>query len=178
MPFQLFIDLVSQEVFMRKNMRKNMIAMIGSFITAISAISFTSIEKNASNDQMIQPVIAQQFYEQAKKNNYWKTAFATGKHEQIVFMNISPLTNPNNEIGVETHPFDQIILIVEGDGKAILHGKESPVKAGDMIFIPQGIPHNVINLDPEKALKLISFYSDTDIPTGSVYKRKVDESAG
>lgn len=131
------------------------------------------MEKEIVNNK-IQPMVVTQFFEKAKKNINWKTAFVTGKHEQIVFMNVSPLTNPENEIGMEEHSFDQVLLIVEGRGKAILDNQTSSVNEGDMIFIPQGTLHNIINLDREKGLKLISFYSDTDIPTGAVYGKKAD----
>ncbi len=121
-------------------------------------------------------MIAQKFIQQAKENNNWKKAFATGKFEQVVFMSVSPETNPNNEIGVEIHPFDQVILIVQGKAKAVLNGETTLVKEGDMIFIPTGTKHNVINLDKKEALKVISFYSATDIPKNSVYETKADEA--
>ncbi len=124
--------------------------------------------------QDIEPMVAKKIVEQAKQNQNWKLAFATGKQEQIVFMSISPKTNPKNEIGVEVHEFDQLILIVEGTGKAILKGKETAVQAGDMIFVPLGIEHNVINTGTE--LKLISFYALTDIPADSVYPTKSDQT--
>lgn len=126
-------------------------------------------------NQKFHAFVVPRFFDEAKKNTNWKVAFATAKDEQVVFMNISPKTNPRNEIGVEVHSFDQVILIVEGKGKAILEGKMSLVQSGDMIFIPAGTVHNVINLGQDKELKIISFYSDTDIPEGAVFKRKVDE---
>ncbi len=157
-------------------MRKKIALITATLATTLLSNGFIgAVEKEMTNRE-IQPKVVHQFFEVASKNNNWKTAFATGKHEQIVFMNISPLTNPHNEIGMETHPFDQVILIVEGKGNALLNGKSSEVNRGDMIFIPKGTPHNVINLGKEKALKLISFYSDTDIPEGSVYRKKADES--
>lgn len=157
---------------MGKNIRRKAALIVALLIIAMTSTAFISA---AEVDDEFQPMVVQQFFEEAKKNDNWKTAFATGKHEQIVFMNISSLTNPNNEIGIEVHQFDQVILIVEGKGKAILNGETSLVKDGDMIFIPQGVSHNVINLDKKKELKLISFYSDTDIPKGAVYKRKADQ---
>lgn len=142
-------------------------------IVAMLALAGTGVmEAGAHHD--IQPVIEKQFIEKAKQNTHWKTAFVTGKHEQIVFMNVSPATNPSNEIGMEEHSFDQVILIVEGRGNLILNNQSTSVKEGDMIFIPQGMPHNIINQDQQKGLKLISFYSDTDIPKGAIYKTKAD----
>lgn len=147
-------------------------ALLYAFIL-IPTQSFADIEANTV-DNTINAIVAPQIFEKAKKNDDWKFAFFTGKSAQIVFMNISPSTNPNNEIGMETHKFDQIIFIAEGKGKAILNGKSSVVKSGDMIFIPQGIPHNIINLNAKKPLKIISVYSDTDIPANAIYKKKSD----
>ncbi|MBN2478879.1 MAG: cupin domain-containing protein [Parachlamydiales bacterium] len=139
----------------------------------ISTASLGAMEKETSSQ--IQPMVVKNFFKQAKKNNSWKVAFATAEHEQVVFMNISPITNPKNEIGMEVHKFDQVILIVEGSAKAILNNTTSLVKEGDMIFIPKGTEHNVINKSQRKKLKLISFYSDNDIIKGAEYKKKSDE---
>lgn len=147
---------------------------IVSLIAVLSTLTLTAMEKEPASGN-IQPVVVQQFFKEAKKNQNWKFAFATGQQEQIVLMNISPSTNPSNEIGMEVHEFDQVILIVEGKGNAVLNGKTSLVKEGDMIFVPMGTPHNVINLGGKKELKLISFYSQTDIPNGAAYQTKADE---
>lgn len=120
-------------------------------------------------------VVVNQIFDNVKKNDNWKHAFLTAKDAQIVFMNISPKTNPNNEIGIETHKFDQIIFVVEGNGKAILNGKTTMVRPGDLIFIPRGVEHNVTNLNTKKTLKILSVYSSTDIPANSTYQKKSDE---
>ncbi|MBY0529632.1 MAG: cupin domain-containing protein [Rhabdochlamydiaceae bacterium] len=138
------------------------------------AIGCTAID--AKEIQQDYPaLVIEQVVEQAKKNTNWKTALATAKHEQVVFMNISPVTNPKNEIGLEVHAFDQVILVVQGEGKAVLNGKIATVKEGDMIFVPEGISHNLINTDKKKELKIISFYSDRDIPKDAAYKKKADQ---
>lgn len=143
-------------------------------IVFISTSSLAGSQTNTTNTQ-IEAVASPQILEKAKANTNWKLAFLTGKHAQIVFMNISPQTNPNNEIGMETHKFDQVIFIADGDAKAILNDKSSTVKTGDMIFIPEGTAHNVINLNANKPLKILSIYSDTDIPANSVFSKKSDE---
>lgn len=159
-----------------KNIREKRNFLIALLtLTMIPALSFAIEEKNASANKVIHPIVTQQIFKKAKKNKNWKSAFVTGKHGQVVFMNITPSTNPKNEIGMETHPFDQIIFIVEGHGEAVLSGESSKVKSGDMIFIPEGTPHNVINLNHKKALKILSIYSNTDIPAGSTYEKKEDE---
>ncbi|KTD35465.1 cupin [Legionella moravica] len=151
------------------------IAFIGTLLVSglISSSLFASSKETAVNNK-INAVISPQVFEMAKKNENWKLALVTGKDAQVVFMNITPKTNPNNEIGIETHPFDQVIFVVEGQAKSVLNGKTSTVTAGDMIFIPQGVPHNFINLNAKKPFKIISVYSATDIPRNAAYKQKSD----
>jgi mannose-6-phosphate isomerase-like protein (cupin superfamily) len=143
-----------------------------SFIKKL-IIGFLSILPiSFANAQVTDPMVAQDIFSQADQNDNWKLAFATGKQAQIVFMNVSPSTNPNNEIGMETHAFDQVIFITQGNGQAVLNGKTSVIQKGDMIFIPLGTAHNVINLNKDQPLKIISVYSETDIPAGSVIPKK------
>lgn len=146
-----------------------------SLILAVLSTVFIAAQNKENGGEKIQGVVVQNLLEKARKNENWKTAFITGEQEQIVFMNISPRTNPNNEIGSETHTFDQAILIVEGKGQSILNGKTSQVKSGDLIFIPKGMLHNVVNQEKDKALKIISFYSATDMPKGTTYKTRADQ---
>jgi quercetin dioxygenase-like cupin family protein len=142
-------------------------------VSGLISPSLFAGSKDAANNK-INAVISSKVFEMVKKNENWKLALMTGKDAQVVFMNITPKTNPNNEIGLETHPFDQVIFVVEGQAKSVLNGKKSTVTAGDMIFIPQGIPHNFINLNVKKPFKIISVYSATDIPENVAYKQKSD----
>ncbi|MFA5959576.1 MAG: cupin domain-containing protein [Tatlockia sp.] len=142
-------------------------------VSGLISPSLFAGSKDAANNK-INAVISSKVFEMAKKNENWKLALVTGKDAQVVFMNITPKTNPNNEIGLETHQFDQVIFVVEGQAKSVLNGKKSTVTAGDMIFIPQGIPHNFINLNVKKPFKIISVYSATDIPENAAYKQKSD----
>ena len=151
------------------------LALISTLLVSglISSSLFASSKKTTVNNE-INAVISPKVFEMAKKNENWKLALVTGKDAQVVFMNITPKTNPNNEIGIETHQFDQVIFVVEGQAKSVLNGKNSTVTVGDMIFIPQGVPHNFINLNINKPLKIISVYSATDIPENAAYKQKSD----
>lgn len=146
---------------------KKFLIVLFLFASCINDLSFASTAQ-------AQAEVLSQIFDKVKQNDNWKFAFLTAKDAQIVFMNISPMTNPNNEIGMETHKFDQIIFVVEGNGKTILDGKQTIVKQGDMIFIPQGVEHNVVNLNTKKPLKILSVYSSTDIPANAIYKKKSD----
>ena len=144
-------------------------------LTALLSATIVPTLASATENQ-VNAVVADKIFARSNANTNWKTAFLTGKAAQIVFMNITPQTNPANEIGIETNnDFDQLIFISAGNAKAILNGKTSMVKAGDMLFIPQGMEHNIINLDAKHPLKLISVYTGIDIPVNSVFKNKSDE---
>lgn len=147
-------------------------------IAVLSAVLLPSLSFAAMNDGPVGythvPLVAHSISAKAEANKNWKLAYATAPNAQVVFMSVCPKTNPANEVGMEVHPFDQIIYIVDGNAKAVLNGKVIMAKAGDMIFVPQGTPHNVINLNQHKPLKLISVYSHNDIPANSVYRTKAD----
>ena len=162
---------------MKKIRMPNIIGFIAIITIGLLSSSAFAIDNNASTtDDSTTGIVVKQITKEAQANKNWKTAFLTGKHAQIVFMNVSPATNPKNEIGMEKHPFDQMILVVEGHGKTILNGKTSMIKTGDLIFIPQGVNHDIINLDQNHPLKIISFYSATDIPAKSEFKTKASAS--
>ena len=42
-----------------------------------------------------------------------------------------------------TSPFDAVAEVVEGEGSFIIAGEPNTVKAGEMIIMPAGIPHDV-----------------------------------
>ena len=42
-----------------------------------------------------------------------------------------------------TSPFDAVAEVVEGEGSFIIAGEPKTVKAGEMIIMPAGIPHDV-----------------------------------
>jgi quercetin dioxygenase-like cupin family protein len=42
-----------------------------------------------------------------------------------------------------TSPFDAVVEVVEGEGTFVIDGKPQTVKAGEMIIMPAGIPHDV-----------------------------------
>jgi mannose-6-phosphate isomerase-like protein (cupin superfamily) len=165
---------ITKENFMIKRILMSPTILLITLLTTalFSNLSLAKTEQNMNTSAMVIPEILAK----AKANTNWKAALATANHAQIVAMNISPDTNPKNEIGMETHHFDQVILIVEGHGKTELDGKISKVGPGDIVFIPQGTAHNVINLNQNKPLKIVSFYSSNDIPAKAVFKQKTDET--
>ncbi len=108
-------------------------------------------------------------------NSYFRQVLFTGKHSQLVVMNLQP----GEEIGNEVHPdVDQFFRIEEGNAKFVFNNKEEHIVGdGDAVIVPAGTYHNVINSSSAKTLKLYTIYSPPNHPDGTVHKTKAEAEA-
>ena len=109
----------------------------------------------------------------AKRNEAFRRVLSTGKKSQLVLM-----ASPEGEdIGAEVHPAtDQILFIVDGEGKAVVNGKTFKVEENDVVFVPAGARHNLINSGDEE-LKLFTVYSPPEHADGTVHETKAEALA-
>jgi mannose-6-phosphate isomerase-like protein (cupin superfamily) len=111
--------------------------------------------------------------ETLSNSNFRKVLF-TGAHSQLVVMSLLP----SEEIGMETHAnVDQFFRFEEGEGKAILNGEEIMFKANDVVIVPAGTNHNIINTSDVNPLKLYTIYSPANHPDGTVHATKAEAMA-
>lgn len=107
-------------------------------------------------------------------NSFFRQVLFTGAHSQLVLMCLQP----NEEIGLETHPnVDQFFRVEEGEGKVILNGEEHVIGDGDAIVVPAGTEHNVINTSATSQLKLYTIYSPAQHKDGTIHKTKAEAMA-
>lgn len=105
--------------------------------------------------------------------NFRKVLF-TGEHCQLVVMTLQP----KEDIGMEVHGnVDQFFRFESGEGKAVLNGEEVMFKANDVVIIPAGTNHNIINTSETEPLKLYTIYSPANHPAGTVHATKADAMA-
>jgi len=116
---------------------------------------------------------AQNYVEVARRNDAFRRTIVTGEHSQVVVMAIQP----GDDIGEETHDGDQILLFVEGEGRAVLDGQSEPIRAGDLVFVPARTLHNFVNAGPEP-LRLVTVYAPAEHPDGTVHETRADAEAG
>ena len=103
-----------------------------------------------------------------KENTNFRTVLYTGVYCQIVAMSI-PM---GEEIGEEVHSHtDQTIVIVDGEGEAILNNEVRSIDEHDVVFVPAGVMHNIKNTGDE-ALKLFTIYAPPEHPDKTVHKTK------
>ena len=49
---------------------------------------------------------------------------------------------------------DKVYSVVEGEGRFLLEGRELPMRAGDLLVAPDGVPHGVRNTGTQRLLVL------------------------
>ena len=109
-----------------------------------------------------------------KQNANFRQVLYTGKYSQLVLMTLAP----NEEIGLEVHPDnDQFFRFEFGNGKCLVDGNEYNVKDGDVLIVPAGAQHNIINVSPDLPLKLYTIYSPAHHKDGVVRATKTQAEA-
>lgn len=105
------------------------------------------------------------------RNDNFRKVLYTSTHMQLVLMTLPP----HEEIGFEVHrDNDQFFRIEEGNGKCIIDGTEYEINNGDVIIVPAGAKHNLINTDEITDLKLYTLYAPPHHKDGIVRKTKLD----
>ena len=105
------------------------------------------------------------------ENNNFRKVLYTGKHLQLVLMSLKV----GEEIGEEIHENnDQFFRFESGSGKCIIDETEYLVKNGDVIVVPSGAKHNVINTDSKTELKMYTLYGPPNHKYDTVRATKAD----
>jgi len=104
-------------------------------------------------------------------NENFRKVLYTGKHIQLVLMSLKP----GEDIGAETHPgTDQFFRFESGSGTCLIDGSEYQVTEGDVILVPAGAKHNVINSSKSAPLKMYSIYGPPNHRDGTIRATKED----
>ncbi len=111
--------------------------------------------------------------EAARTNDDFRRVIATGLHSQLVTMSIPP----KEDIGSEVHPgTDQMLFIVAGVGKAVVNDESIAVAENDVVVVPAGARHNLVNTGRED-LRLFTVYAPPNHKDGTIHHRKADALA-
>lgn len=102
-------------------------------------------------------------------NEFYLRVLHTDDLQQIVVMSL----RPREEIGLGAHDnTSQTIRIEQGEGIAMLDGSEFDIYEGDVIVVPAGVEHNVVNTGPAP-LKLYTVYAGEPLhEEGEVQQRR------
>jgi mannose-6-phosphate isomerase-like protein (cupin superfamily) len=85
------------------------------------------------------------------------------------------MTLPAGEsIGLETHPeIDQCIFVIEGEGQAVLNGEASPLLSDEIVCIPAGTEHDILNTSTDP-MRLFTIYGPPQHPPGTVHATRAE----
>ena len=109
----------------------------------------------------------------SNENENFRTVVYTDAKLQLVLMKL----NPNEDIGEETHQHvEQVLAITSNSGMSVLDGVERPIKQGDIVIVPAGVKHNIVN-GPGEAMKIITTYVPPNHIDGTIHKTKADAIA-
>jgi mannose-6-phosphate isomerase-like protein (cupin superfamily) len=108
----------------------------------------------------------------AKDNDYFRKVLFTGAKGQLVLMSL----RPGEAIGEEIHEVDQVIYVVDGEGKVVIEHEAQEFDKGDIVYVPAGTLHNVINSEDE-SMKLFTVYAPAQHPDRTVHRTKADAIA-
>lgn len=89
------------------------------------------------------------------ENDNFRKILYTAKFSQLVLMSLKP----SAEIGEEVHDVDQFFRFEKGIGEALVEGKSQMVRDGDIVIVPAGTKHNIINSSATEPLKFYTLYS-------------------
>lgn len=107
--------------------------------------------------------------EATEKNTSFRKVLYTGKHSQMVLMSLLPL----EEIGMEIHAEnDQFFRFEQGSGMCVIDGYTYTVQAGDVVIVPAGAEHNILNSSDTEMLKIYTLYSPAHHKDGIERKTK------
>lgn len=99
------------------------------------------------------------------ENTNFRKVLYTSKHLQLVIMSLLPGEDIGSEIHKET---DQFFRFEQGHGKCIINENEYDIGNGDVVVIPAGAKHNIINVDPVTELKMYTIYAPPNHKDGIV----------
>jgi len=92
----------------------------------------------------------------------------TAKFSQLVLMSLLP----SEAIGEEVHEVDQFFRFEQGTGQAVIDGNVYDISDGDIVIVPAGSKHNIINTSQTDKLKLYSLYSPPHHRDGVIHATK------
>lgn len=108
------------------------------------------------------------------ENGNFRQVLYTGHNLQLVLMNLLP----GEEIGMEIHTDnDQFFRFEAGEGKVIIDSNEYDVRDGDVVVIPAGAEHNIINISADSELKMYTIYGPAHHKDGIVRETKEEAEA-
>ena len=91
----------------------------------------------------------------AKENKAFRRVLDTGKFGQLVLISL----RKGEDLGNEMHPLvDELYYVLDGEGEIKIDGKTYPFDEHNVMLVPAGAKHDVINTGKDD-LKLLAMFT-------------------
>jgi putative monooxygenase len=70
--------------------------------------------------------------------------------------------DPGAAIAFHSHNCEESVMLLSGEAVAEIDGVDYPLHAGDMTFIPPGVPHRFRNLSATEGMRILWIYGSID----------------
>lgn len=104
-----------------------------------------------------------------QSNAYFRKELYTTDRSQVVVMSVEP----GDDVGLETHDLDQVLVFVSGQGEFQIDQDRGKVASGDVLVVPAHAEHNVVNTGSEP-LKLYTVYAPPEHAPGTLHRTKAE----
>lgn len=102
-------------------------------------------------------------------NKNFRQVLHTSKSFQLVLMCLEP----NQEIGYEVHKTnDQFFRFEKGQGKAFVDDISYDLNDGDVLIVPMGAKHNIVNVSESEPLLFYTLYSPPHHKDKTIHRTK------
>lgn len=108
----------------------------------------------------------------ALANTDFRRELFTTERTQLVVMSVQP----GDDVGLEVHHLDQVLVFVAGRGESLLAGQRGEIGPGTVVVVPAGTEHNFVNTGTDP-LKLFTVYAPPEHAPGTVHPTKADAEA-
>ena len=118
------------------------------------------------------PAYVAKLKKEAEHNECFRKVLFTGDHIQLVVMSLQS----GEEIGTEVHEVDQLLYVVEGEGKVVLEGRGEKIDKGTVICVPARTQHNVVNTNHEP-MRIFTVYAPPQHRPDTMHRTRADAEA-
>ncbi len=105
----------------------------------------------------------------ARENPDFYREIVTNEHSQLALRSVEP----GSDIGERVHNADQVLVVIEGTGEAVMNRQHSPVQAHSLVVVPAGTRHNVRNTG-STPLKILTLYAPPEVEPGMLLRTKAE----
>jgi mannose-6-phosphate isomerase-like protein (cupin superfamily) len=176
------VDISSGKSFMKMNIGNKAVSVAGYlgmvFFVPLGLARCKNQSENkqtamASNGQSMKGFTTN-IEKRTRENKDFRNVLYTSQHMQLVLMSL----RPNEEIGEETHAgHDQFFRVEAGHGICKVNNATYNISDGDVVIVPAGAKHNVINTDSVMNLQLYTIYSPPEHKDHIIRATKADAQA-